>query len=165
MCLFPPSSSAGHRKSFDRLGLRQHQTGWRRPTFRECARGAFRDDSIGAGLSDLIALVLFLFGSWLNSFSEMQRKWWKADPANTGHCYTEGLFAYSMHINYFGDTVLFAGWCLFTGNMWLLGIPLLMGLSFVFFHIPGLDSYLADRYGEEFRVYSQKTRKFIPFVY
>ena len=127
--------------------------------------GAFRDYSIGLGFLDLVALILFFFGSYLNSFSEIQRKRWKADPANKGHCYTKGLFGYSMHINYFGDTVLFTGWCLFTYNFWIIGFPLLMGFSFVFLHIPGLDSYLAERYGEEFKIYSEKTKKFIPFIY
>ena len=117
------------------------------------------------GSLDIVALVLFLFGSYLNSFSEIQRKWWKANPAHKGLCYTKGLFSYSMHINYFGDTVLFAGWCLFTHNFWVLGFPLLMGCIFIFFHIPSLNAYLATRYGEAFIIYSKKTKKFIPFIY
>ena len=127
--------------------------------------GAFRDHSINIGLLDLVAFVLYFLGSYLNSFSEIQRKWWKADPANKRRCYTEGLFGYSMHINYFGDTVLFSGWCLFTYNFWVMGFPILMGCTFVFFHIPGLDLYLAERYGEEFNIYSENTKKFIPFIY
>ena len=114
--------------------------------------GAFRNNAVQPGLFDYVAFALYLGGSFLNSFSEIQRKWWKENPANRGHCYTKGLFGYSMHINYFGDTVLFTGWSLFTGNVWILGFPILMGLSFVFFHIPNLDSYLAERYGEEFRL-------------
>ncbi len=127
--------------------------------------GAFRDGSINLGWLDFIAFVLYVLGSYLNSFSEIQRKWWKAEPGNKGHCYTQGLFGYSMHINYFGDTVLFTGWCLFTYNFWILLFPLLMACTFIFFHIPALDSYLAERYGEEFIHYSEKTKKFIPFIY
>jgi len=127
--------------------------------------GAFRDYSVKLGWVDIFALILLLFGSFLNSFSEMQRKWWKKDPANKGHCYTQGLFKYSMHINYFGDTVLFTGWCLFTGSFWTLILPLLMAGTFVFFHIPGLDSHLEKRYGNEFQTYAGKTKKFIPFIY
>ena len=127
--------------------------------------GAIRDYPINLSLLDLIALVLYVLGSYLNSFSEIQRKWWKAEPANQGHCYTKGLFGYSRHINYFGDTVLFTGWCLFTYNFWTLLLPLIMAGMFIFYHIPGLDSYLAGRYGEEFQVYSEKTKKIIPFIY
>ena len=50
-----------------------------------------RDDSIRLGFWDMVAVMLYLLGSFLNSFSEMRRKWWKADPANKGHCYTKGL--------------------------------------------------------------------------
>ncbi len=101
--------------------------------------GAFRDHTLNLGWLDLVALVTFSLGSYLNSFSEIQRKWWKADPANKGHCYTKGLCRYSMHINYFGDTVLFTGWCIFTHNFWVLGLPLLMGCTFIFYHIPALE--------------------------
>lgn len=126
---------------------------------------AFRDYSIDLGWWDLIALVLYLLGSYLNTFSEIQRKQWKANPANRGRCYTKGLFCYSMHINYFGDTVLFTGWCLLTHNIWVITLSLFMALSFVFYHIPTLDSYLPEWYGTEFKTYAEKTKRFIPFIY
>ena len=114
---------------------------------------------------DVLGLGLLFFGSYLNTGSEVQRKWWKADPANKGHCYTLGLFRYAMHINFFGDVVLFSGWALLTGMLWALGLPLMMALMFIFLHIPGLDDYLAKRYGAAFTAYAAKTKKLIPFVY
>jgi protein-S-isoprenylcysteine O-methyltransferase Ste14 len=127
--------------------------------------GAFHNYSIPLNWVDLVSLMLLLVGSYLNSVSEIQRKWWKSDPANTGHCYTKGLFHYSTHINYFGDTVLFTGWCLFTCNYWTLSLPLFMGDMFVFFHMPSLDAYLGKRYGVEFYDYSARTKAFIPYLY
>lgn len=127
--------------------------------------GAFRDSVIPLGGLDVVAVVLLVVGSFFNTFSELQRKWWKKDASNKGKCYTEGLFKYSMHINYFGDSVLFTGWALFTVNFWTLLLPLSMAYSFVAFHIPALDSYLEDRYGEPFKRYAAKTKKFIPFIY
>ncbi|WP_370980262.1 DUF1295 domain-containing protein [Agaribacterium sp. ZY112] len=127
--------------------------------------GVFRSIVIPLSSLDVLAMALLLIGSYLNSASEIQRKWWKQDPANKGHCYTDGLFKYSMHMNYFGDTVLFTGWCLLTYNYWTLALPIFMAASFVGFHIPNLDSYLVERYGNEFRAYAKKTKKFIPFVY
>jgi len=126
---------------------------------------AFRNKVIPFGWLDLIALALFIIGSYLNSFSEIQRKWWKRNPKNKGHCFTEGLFQYSMHINYFGDMVLFSGWCLFTHSILAFSLPLLMTFMFIFHHIPSLDMYLLKRYGEEFKLYSEKTKRLIPFVY
>lgn len=129
------------------------------------AAGALRDQAIALEALDGVAIALVLFGSFLNTGSEVQRKWWKRHPENKGHCYTKGLFAWSMHINYFGDTVLFTGWCLLTANWWTLVLPIMMAASFILFHIPGLDAYLADRYGDEFVEYASKTKKFMPFVY
>ena len=129
------------------------------------AAGVWRGQALAFGWLDVVAIVLVLVGSFLNTGSEVQRKWWKNDPANQGRCYTGGLFAWSMHINYFGDTVLFTGWCLLTGHSWTLLLPLMMALSFVFYHIPGLDAYLAERYGEEFTAYRRRTKKFVPLIY
>ncbi len=117
------------------------------------------------GWLDAIAGLLVLIGSYLNTASEVQRKWWKANPEHKGKCYTEGLFAHSMHINYFGDSVMMLGWALLTGVWWRLALPVLITAGFIFVHIPGLDAYLEDRYGEPFKQYAAKTKKLIPFIY
>lgn len=127
--------------------------------------GLLRGAAVPFGPWDGVALALILAGSALNSGSELQRMIWKRDPANRGHCYTGGLFRYSAHINYFGDTVLFTGWALLTASPWAFAVPLFMGLSFVFYHIPALDAYLAERYGDEFRGYAARTARFVPFLY
>ena len=115
--------------------------------------------------SDYIGILLFLGGSWINSYSEYTRHIWKKKDINKGKLYTDGLFKYSMHINYFGDIVLFSGLALITQSISLFVIPLIMALNFVFFIIPSLDKYLAKKYGEEFKEYAGKTKKFIPMVY
>ncbi|MCW8925399.1 MAG: DUF1295 domain-containing protein [Xanthomonadales bacterium] len=127
--------------------------------------GVFRDSPIALSWLDIFALGLYLIGSFLNSASEIQRKRWKEDPSNKGRCYTGGLFKYSMHVNYFGDVVLFTGWSLLTAAIWTLGLPLLMLLMFMFVHIPPLDEYLAGRYGDEFKAYRSKTKRLIPLVW
>ena len=70
-----------------------------------------------------------------------------------------------MHINYFGDSVSFTGWAILTATWWTFLLPLLMTAMFIFMHIPGLDLYLAERYGEPFKEYAAHTKKFMPFVY
>jgi steroid 5-alpha reductase family enzyme len=125
--------------------------------------GRRQSNSINA--VDIIAIVLYLFGSYLNTFSEYQRYVWKRKPQNLGHLYTEGLFRFSMHMNYFGDVVLVTGFALVTHNFVLLLIPLLMMLNFAVVLIPSLDDYLEDKYCTEFQEYAKRTKKFIPFVY
>jgi len=117
------------------------------------------------GPLDAFAAALILTGSYLNSGSELQRHIWKRDPAHKGKCYTEGLFAHSMHINYFGDTVLFTGWALLSASWLAAPIPVFITASFIVFHIPALDAYLADRYGEAFKTYAARTAKFVPYIY
>jgi protein-S-isoprenylcysteine O-methyltransferase Ste14 len=117
------------------------------------------------GWLDGLAIGLVLIGSYLNTGSEVQRKWWKAHPENKGKCYTGGLFAHAMHINYFGDVVSVLGWSLLTMTWWTVFLPLLITGMFIFMHIPRLDRYLAERYGEPFEQYAKKTKKLIPFIY
>ena len=101
----------------------------------------------------------------LGTGSEYSRHVWKARPENWGHLYTEGLFQYSRHINYFGDLLLFGGFAMLTRQAWTGVVPLAMGLSFVLILIPAHDAYLASRYGAEFDDYARHTKKLIPLVY
>ena len=114
---------------------------------------------------DWILIAIVVFGSYLNTVSELQRMIWKKDESNKGKLYTGGLFKYSMHINYLGDTILFSGFALLTGTVWALLVPVLITFGFIFQHIPELDKYLKEKYKEQFVEYENKTKKFIPWVY
>merc|ERR1711933_446755 len=114
----------------------------------------------------VVALIMYAFGSYLNTYSELQRKVWKQDPNNKGRCYTLGLFSWSRNINYFGDSLLFAGWAVATGNWACSWAPIVMSLSFYFYHIPDKEKYLETRYAQDWPAYlSQTPYSFIPYVY
>ncbi len=117
------------------------------------------------GALDYLAIFLYASGSWINSWSEYTRYLWKKSSKNRGKIYNEGLFKYALHINYFGDIVLFTGLALLTVTFSLLLIPLAMALNFVFFIIPRLDSYLAIKYGADFKENAKTTKKLIPGIY
>jgi protein-S-isoprenylcysteine O-methyltransferase Ste14 len=114
---------------------------------------------------DYVAIAVFLFGSFLNTCSELQRHFWKKQPENQGKLYTKGLFSYSMHINYFGDLLWVSAYAIVTRNLHAAAIPLFLLCFFAFYNIPKLDAYLAERYKGQFEAYRQKTKKFIPFIY
>ena len=114
---------------------------------------------------DGIAMGLYLTGSSIHSLAEFQRYRFKADPANQGKLYTNGLFGLVRHPNCLGDTLLFTGWSLLTGNAWILILPTLMLSSFVFSHIPRMTRYLASRYPQQFPDYAKQTARLIPWVY
>jgi hypothetical protein len=52
---------------------------------------------------EVIGILFYLSGSYINTHSEYYRHVWKLKEENRGRLYTEGLFSKSMHINYFGD--------------------------------------------------------------
>jgi protein-S-isoprenylcysteine O-methyltransferase Ste14 len=112
-----------------------------------------------------LGVALYVCGSYLNTASEFQRHRWKQKPENQGRLYAGGLFRYAMHINYFGDTVLFTGYALVTGAPLALVIPALMAAGFVFVHIPLLDRHLEKKYGAAFETWARTTKRYIPFVY
>jgi protein-S-isoprenylcysteine O-methyltransferase Ste14 len=117
------------------------------------------------GVLDYFSILLYLIGSWLNTYSEYTRYLWKSHDKNKGLLYTKGLFKYCMHINYFGDILLFIGFAMLTRHFSMGIIPLAMALNFIFFIIPRLDTYLSNKYGEAFKKYAEKTKKFIPGIY
>lgn len=114
---------------------------------------------------DIAGIIIFIAGSFINSYSELQRHFWKQHPENKGKLYTIGLFHYSMHINYFGDLLWVTGYALVTHNPYSLIIPFLLFFFFAFYNIPQLDNYLKTKYKDEFEIYKSKTKKFIPFIF
>jgi len=114
---------------------------------------------------DAFGVVLFALGSGFNTIGELQRRGFKADPANKGKLFTGGLFAWSMHINYFGDVLWVTGLALIVHSLWGGIIPVVLLGFFAFSGIPALDTYLAGRYGEDFRAYAARTKKLVPFVW
>ena len=117
------------------------------------------------GVAGYIGIALFALGSFLNTGAELQRHFWKRHPENQGHLYTRGLFAWSMHINYFGDVLWVTGYALVSGNPWATIVPVFLFSMFAFYNAPKLDRYLASHYGAEFDAYARTTRKLIPFLY
>jgi steroid 5-alpha reductase family enzyme len=117
------------------------------------------------GLAGGVGIVLYLAGSWMNSYAEYQRRRWKQRRENRGRVYTEGLFRLVRHPNYFGDLLLFSGLTLVAGAWITAVIPAMMLAGFVFVNVPVLDSHLGEKYGAAFDEYARRTRKLIPFIY
>ena len=100
-----------------------------------------------------VGLALFLFGTWLNVWSEWQRFVWKLDRRNQGHLYMTGLFGLARHINYTGEVVSFMGLSCVTGASWTLWVPVCMGAGMATFSVWEIEFYLAQRYRQEWPEY------------
>jgi len=117
------------------------------------------------GLLDIVGIILFLAGSYINTLADYQRFAWKRKIENKGRLYTRGLFKYSMHINYFGDSVSYVGLALITLELVCLLVSIGIIVNFIVLQIPMLDKHLSKKYGNEFKEYAKQTQKFIPFIY
>jgi protein-S-isoprenylcysteine O-methyltransferase Ste14 len=125
--------------------------------------GGNSDDPIG--FVEILGILLFITGSYLNSASEYLRYAWKKRTENFGKLYTQGLFKHARHINYSGDIVLFSGFAAMAHHVGLLIIPACMAAFFTVVLIPLKEHYLKEKYGPAFDVYANRTKKLIPFVY
>ena len=113
--------------------------------FYTMARG--KVDECSAPVTAL-AVALYVVGSGFSTIGEYQRYVFKKQPANKGKLMTTGLWALTMHANYFGDTLLFTGWTLASSGLavsWTWWAVPVMTALFVFMHIPGLDGLDAPR--------------------
>ncbi|WP_437763849.1 DUF1295 domain-containing protein [Sorangium sp. So ce281] len=115
-------------------------------------------------VAEVLGILLFCLGSLVNSGAELERHRFKQRPEGKGKLYTGGLFALSMHINYFGDLLWVCGLACITRNPYALLVPIFLFCFFYFFNIPKLDIYLKARYGEQFASYSRTTKRLIPFL-
>ncbi len=125
--------------------------------------GAWNTSSLGT--LDYFGILLFFLGSYINTYSEIQRKNFKKDPNNKGKLYTLGLFKLARHINYFGDICWVVGWAIITHNIWSGLIPIALTLGFIFFFIPELSSYLEKKYGEEYMNWKNNTKSLFPYIF
>ena len=114
---------------------------------------------------DGIGIALFVLGSFLNTGSEIQRYFFKNNPAHKGVLYTGGMFSLARHINYFGDSLWVTAWAILTKNIASIFIPILITTMFVFVFIPSLTRHLKSRYREDFDAWAKRTRAFVPFLY
>ncbi|KAL0934920.1 uncharacterized protein CTRU02_209511 [Colletotrichum truncatum] len=115
----------------------------------------------------MVGAGLYLTGILAELISELQRTFFKRNPANKGKPYAGGLFSLARHINYGGYTVWRSAYA-FTAAGWPWSLVV---FSFFFYDfaargVPVLDQYLSNRYGKEWDAI--KTRvpyRLIPWLY
>ena len=114
----------------------------------------------------LAGAVVMLIGLGFEALGDAQMKAFKSDPASRGEVMDRGLWRYTRHPNYFGDSVVWWGlWLLAVGGgagLWTVVGPALM--TFLLLRVSGvamLESDIAERrpgYAE----YTRRTSAFIP---
>ncbi len=112
-----------------------------------------------------VGVAIYVVGMFFEVVGDAQLAAFKADPAKRGTILDTGVWAWTRHPNYFGDTAVWWGLWLITASSWpgvlTLLSPLLMTWALAFrTGKPLTESRMNDRPG--FADYVKRTSGFIP---
>lgn len=119
-----------------------------------------------AGVLVRVGQALFVFGTAFEAIADWQLTRFKAAEGNRGKVLDTGLWRYSRHPNYFGESVIWVGvsfWALSLPNGWplLIGPLLMIWLIIKVSGVAMLDRHLKEA-KPQYRDYMQRTSSFVP---
>jgi steroid 5-alpha reductase family enzyme len=116
---------------------------------------------------DLLGSLVWVAGFTFEAVADWQLARFKADPANRGKVMNQGLWRYSRHPNYFGESLIWWGLFLIAlatpHGWWALISPLV--ITFLLLKVSGvtlLEKDIVER-RPEYREYLETTSAFIPW--
>ncbi|ADQ14265.1 DUF1295 domain-containing protein [Halanaerobium hydrogeniformans] len=119
-------------------------------------------------ITDFIGLAVWGIGFFFEATADKQLQDFKKKTAaeKDGHVMKEGVWKYSRHPNYFGETLIWWGVYIITlsvsGGWKFIYSPILITLLLLFVSgVPLLEKRYAD--DEEYQEYAEKTNKFFPW--
>lgn len=116
---------------------------------------------------DLLGALIWTVGFLFEAVADWQLTRFKADPANRGKVMNRGLWRYSRHPNYFGESLMW--WGIFAITLatpygwWALISPVV--ITFLLLKVSGvvlLEKDIGER-RPEYRAYRETTSAFIPW--
>lgn len=117
------------------------------------------------GILDYAGMALWLTGFVFESVADYQLLVFKKDPANQGAVMDRGLWKYSRHPNYFGESCIWWGYfilALSAGGWWSILSPMLM--TFLLLRVSGvamLEKDIGNR-RPAYAEYVDRTNAFFP---
>jgi steroid 5-alpha reductase family enzyme len=114
---------------------------------------------------DFAGCIIWAIGFFFESVGDLQLARFKADPANKGKVMDQGVWRYTRHPNYFGDSAQWWGYFLIAvaaGGWWTIFSPIVMTLFLL--RVSGvtlLEKTLGTRPG--YQEYIHRTSAFIPW--
>ena len=114
---------------------------------------------------DILGVIVWGIGFFFEAVGDLQLSCFKADPANKGKIMDHGVWRYTRHPNYFGDSAQWWGYYLiaaFAGGWWTIFSPILMTLFLL--QVSGvalLENTMEKRPG--YQEYIRKTSTFLPW--
>lgn len=113
----------------------------------------------------VVGILLWLLGLTFEAVGDRQLAAFKADPANRGRVMDRGLWAWTRHPNYFGDSCVWWGIFLVAASAWPGVITVLSPVAMTYFLVFAtgarlLERHLAQRPG--YAAYQRRTSYFLP---
>jgi steroid 5-alpha reductase family enzyme len=110
-------------------------------------------------------IVVWLFGFIFESVGDWQLKQFLSQPKNKGKIMQSGLWHYTRHPNYFGESLMWWGMfllCLSLANGWITIISPLL-LTYLLLYVSGVPMAEQNFKGnKEFEAYKKRTNAFFP---
>ena len=120
----------------------------------------------GLGILDYAGMALWITGFIFESGGDYQLARFKANPSNKGKVLSSGLWHYTRHPNYFGDSAIWWGYglfCLAAGSLLpILGSLLMTALIIKVSGVALLEKNLVEK-KPEYREYIERTSAFFPW--
>lgn len=119
-----------------------------------------------AGSWDLIGAIVWIIGFFWEAVGDFQMRRFKQDPANRGKIMDKGLWKYTRHPNYFGESTMWWGIFVITLNYqygWTAILSPIV-ITLLLLKVSGIP-LLEKKYSTNpaYREYIQKTSSFIPW--
>jgi steroid 5-alpha reductase family enzyme len=128
--------------------------------------GMWAPSAKGLGWLDIVGLLLWLAGFFWEAVGDWQLTRFKADPANKGKILDYGLWRYTRHPNYFGESLMW--WALFViaasapWGIWSFIGPLVITLSLLKVSGVTLTEKMMSEKHSDLNDYKKKTSAFFP---
>jgi steroid 5-alpha reductase family enzyme len=120
----------------------------------------------GLGILDYAGIALWITGFIFESGGDYQLARFKTNPSNKGKVLSSGLWHYTRHPNYFGDSAIWWGYglfCLAAGSLLpILGSLLMTALIIKVSGVALLEKNLVEK-KPEYREYIERTSAFFPW--
>jgi len=116
---------------------------------------------------DGLAIIVWAIGFFFESFGDLQLTRFRSNPANKGKVLDTGVWRYTRHPNYFGDSTQWWGYYLFAmacGGWWTVFGPLIMTIFLLRVSGVALLEKSLSITKPQYKDYIERTSSFIPWI-